>query len=101
MLYPCKVMRAGDAPHEWIDAAAFGWYEGDNANSNDGPAIEAPSSSDAVLAALNTARDMRVNLGAVNGEARVCAMAREGAETFVVEAVILTTVRPTSAAVQP
>lgn len=90
--YDCKVMRAGDDPHEWLDAACFGWHQGEEAWNNDGPAIEADRPFGAALAAIRKARDMRVDLGAVDGVATVCAVVRNGAENFMVTAVVRTTV---------
>jgi hypothetical protein len=92
--FDCKVMRAGDAPHEWIDAACFGWHRGEEAWNNDGPAIEAANSSDAAIAALRRALDMRVDLGAVDGVATVCAVVRGGTENYMVTAVVRTVVEP-------
>lgn len=73
MLYECKVMRPGDVPHDWVDAACFGWRKGGTAWTNDGPAVEAAS---AVEAAEEAAR-RAVRLGLVL-DTRLCVVARSG-----------------------
>jgi hypothetical protein len=101
MLFECKVMRAGDDPHEWEHVAGFGWYRGEEAWNNDGPAIDADCSANAALAAIRMAVDMRWDIGSVDGLAHVCVVVRDGAECFMVQARVRTVIEPTKAQVVP
>ncbi len=94
MKFECKVMRAGGDPHEWIDAACFGWHHGEEAWNNDGPRIEAEDAGRAALQAIKMALDKGADLAAVDGLAHVCAAVRVKADVLMWRAVVRTVVEP-------
>lgn len=92
MLFECKVMRPGEAPHEWTDVACYGWHRPESGRGNDGPAIMADSPQAAAVAALRKSVEELLD-AQPDGDLRACVAVRIGAECSTFEMAMRVNVR--------